>query len=417
MNSFSQIAAPIRRRPMIGVMIVLIAFVMSGNGLVSPILSVYASTFSTSTTLIGMIITLFGVGRLVANMPAGILSQRVGRRPLLILGPAVLVVGSFGAAITGSFEVLLFWRFVQGIGSGIYMTVSTASLADLAEDEDRGRVMALYQSGMLLGAGIGPAVGGVIAAHYGYTAPFWAYAIISALALVVAWWSVEETAEMSKPGVSEDRSGVTRALLRDPLFMIICLVNFAIFFTRTASLWQLIPLMGHDEYHMGVDRIGLAIALSAIANFVMLPPVGFLIDRFGARRIASWSGALTGVSLVVIALGPTEIWFWIGMTMVGVASAMNGPAVAAYSAEAAPRHAYGPAMGLLRSFGDIGFILGPILVGLLDDLGSAGTRGGIMANALLLFVCTLAFAIVAARTHRARIAKRAPVGLDPSDPV
>jgi MFS family permease len=120
---------------------------------------------------------------------------------------------------------------------------------------------------------------------------------------------------------------------------------------------------------------------------------------------------------LVIALGPTEIWFWIGMTMVGVASAMNGPAVAAYSAEAAPRHAYGPAMGLLRSFGDIGFILGPILVGLLDDLGSAGTRGGIMANAVLLFVCTLAFAIIAARTHRARVAQRAPVGIEPNDPV
>lgn len=405
MSRLFQIADPIRRRPMIGVMIVLIAFVMSGNGLVSPILSVYAATFSASTTMIGMIITLFGIGRLIANMPAGMLSQSFGRRPLLICGPAVLVVGSVGAAVATSFEALLFWRFVQGIGSGIYMTTSTAGLADLAEEGDRGRVMALYQAGMLLGAGIGPAVGGVIAAHYGYAAPFWAYALMSAIALLVAWWSAEETADTGSTdgGPARSQTHETRALLADPLFMIVCLVNFALFFTRTASLWQLVPLLGHGEYRMGVDLLGLALGLSAIANFLMLPFAGAMVDRFGAGRVTVWSGVLTAAALGVIALGPTAGWFWAGMVLIGISNSMNGPSIAAYSAEVAPRRAYGPAMGLLRSFGDLGFILGPILVGLLDDLGSAGTRGGIAFNGILVLACTFAFALLSVRRPTVRV--------------
>jgi len=401
MEMVLQAFSPLRKRPQLLVMAVLNALVMAGVGLVAPILSVYASSFATSTTMAGMIITLFGIGRLVVNLPAGMLAQRFTHRPLLIAGPAILVVGSIGAALAQDFTLLLICRFVQGIGSGIYMTVSAAAMASYAAPEERGRVMALYQGGIFVGAGLGPAIGGSLAHHFGLTAPFWAYAAVCAIALIVACVSVdapekdndEEKAGPDDPGASFG----TRELFRDPLFLLICIVTFGVFFTRTASQWLIIPLIAHDRYGLGVDVIGLSLTLLAISNFLTLPITGALVDRYGARRLTIISTLVMAASLMVIAFGNSVAWLWAGMALLGLGGGLNGPATGAYAAGAVPRKLYGPAMGLMRTWGDAGFVLGPVLIGLLGDMASAGPAGGLVANAFLLAVSGLAFAFVRAR--------------------
>jgi DHA1 family multidrug resistance protein-like MFS transporter len=364
--------------------LVLVALVMSGNGLVAPILSVYAETFSVSSTMVGMIITIFGVARLFSNIPAGFLSQRFGRKPLLCLGPAIIVIGSVGAAIADDFTTLLICRFVQGIGSGIYMTTSSAMIADLAGAEERGRIMALFQAGILFGAGIGPAIGGLLAQHFGMTAPFWAYALVCSGAVFVAWKSAPETAPVIK-GDKPDASPNLR-ILYHPVLLLLCFVNFGVFFTRTATQWQMIPLLGHNVYHLSLDVVGAAIALSTLANFVMLPMAGTAIDRHGARLVACWSGFLTAGAVFMIGTASGLPSFWGGMLLLGLAGGLSGPAVAALAADTIPRTHYGPAMGLLRTGGDLGFVLGPVLVGFLDDFGSLGLSGGLALNGFLLLM-------------------------------
>jgi multidrug resistance protein len=383
---------PLRTHPQMMTMLVLIALVMSGNGLVAPILSLYAATFAASSTMVGLIITLFGVGRLIANMPGGILSQRFGRKPLLICGPGIIVIGSIGAALAQSFEALVIWRFVQGIGSGFYMTTSAAMMADVASAGERGRVMALYQSGLLLGAGIGPAIGGMLAQHFGMTAPFWAYALVCAAAVLFAFTQLDGTPVTANDGNEANTSEMnTGALIRRPLFLLVCIINFGVFFTRTASQWQLIPLLAHDSYGFSLDTIGFALTVMAIANFVMLPFTGNLIDRYGSSGIIIWSSLASCIALAIIAIGWGTVGFWSGIALLGVAGGLNGPAVAVYAAEIMPRKTYGPAMGLLRTFGDLGFALGPILVGLLEDLSSFGYAGGILLNAFLVAASAMAF--------------------------
>jgi MFS family permease len=391
--------SPLWRNPQIAAMMALTTFIMSGVGLVSPILSVYAATFSASATMAGMIITLFGVGRLIVNIPAGLLSQRFGHRPLLMAGPLILVVGSIAAALATSLDVLLAARFVQGIGSGIYMTVSSATIATLAAPSERGRLMALYQGGMLLGTGLGPAIGGVLATHFGYSAPFWAYAGVCTVALAIAWWSSDLPGSShigSGEPVTADPKVSARSALRQPVFLLACLINFGVFFTRTASQWQAIPLLAHERYGMGVDKIGLALTLLAAMNFLTLPLTGTLIDRYGARRVTFASTMVTALSLAWIGLGEGVHMMWIGMAMLGVGGGLNGPATAAFAAEIVPIRQYGPAMGLMRTFGDAGFVVGPILIGAMADLGSVGPVGGLLANAVLMAVAGLVFASVRA---------------------
>jgi Arabinose efflux permease len=405
--------SPLWRNPQIAAMVALTTFIMSGVGLVSPILSVYAATFSASATMAGMIITLFGVGRLIVNLPAGLLSQRIGHRPLLMAGPLILVIGSIVAALATNLEVLLLARFVQGIGSGIYMTVSSAAIAMLAQPGERGRLMALYQGGILLGTGLGPAVGGFLASHFGYSAPFWAYALVCMAALFIAWSSVDQQAKAIEsvelaPMASSESVPPARPILRDPPFLLACLINFGVFFTRTASQWQAIPLMAHERYNMGVDKIGLALTMLAAMNFLTLPFTGALVDRYGARRLTFVSTIVTAFALLWIALGEGPHMMWIGMAVLGIGGGLNGPATAAYAAEIVPVRQYGAAMGLMRTFGDAGFVFGPIAIGTLADLGSINSSGGLIANAAMMALAGLAFALV--RAPRISIAPPLGVG-------
>jgi len=366
----------------------MIALMMSGNGLVAPILSLYAQTFSVASTLVGALITVFGVGRLLANMPAGVLSQRFRRRPMLALGPAVVVGSSIGAALAGSFPELVLWRFVQGIGSGIYMTTSAAALADNAAPDQRGRVMALYQGALLLGAGIGPGIGGLLAQNFGYTAPFWALAAVAVAALLTALFSFEES---SPPPRSRETPRAPLGILLQPMFAVACLASFSVFFTRTAAQWLLIPLVGHERFGLGLDQIGLALTAMAVANFAVLPWAGGFVDRWGSRSAAVLSTLLLGLGVAAVAAAVSPAMFWAAMVVIGVAGGINGPAVAAYAVDIVPRDLYGPSIGLQRTAGDAGFVIGPLAVGLLDDLTAFGHTGGLVLTALVLFATALAF--------------------------
>lgn len=379
--------APLRDHPHLLPFLMLICLVMSGMGILSPVLSLYAATFSVGSTMVGMLITLFGVGRLVADFPAGALSQRFGRKKLLVAGPGIIVIGSIGAALTGDFTMLLFWRFVQGMGAGIYQTTSAAAMADMSRAGERGRIMAMYQAALLLGAGVGPAIGGWLAGQFGFQAPFWGFAVIAAVAMVVAWVTVPE----SVPSGSGHGHAGMGALLRNTVFMLLCVVNFTVFFTRTGAQWTMIPLMAHERFGYGTELIGLSLTLSATANFLTLPLTGWMIDRFGAGRVVVWSTMASALALTVIALAPVGAVFWLGIVMFGIGGSLNGPAVAAHAVDVVPRETYGPAVGVQRTFGDAGFLFGPLVVGLLDDLGSVGYAGGILFTGVFVLFAGTSF--------------------------
>ena len=372
-------------RPQLAILLVLISLVMAGNGIVAPVLPLYAMEFGVGGALVGMLITLFGVGRLVANIPAGILSERFGRRPFLSLGPALIAVGAVGAAMATTFEMLLFWRFVQGIGSGIYMTTSAAVLVQLSTSGRRGYVMALYQGFLLLGAGVGPALGGALAARFGSAAPFWGYAVVAVAALLLVLFAFREPQEAEPDEEETTGPPVTmREFLRNRAYVLLCTITFWIFFTRTAGQWLAIPLVGNQRFGLTVDLIGLALTSSAVANAAMLPLVGPATARFGAVTVAALSTALVAGALILVAFAEAVPVYWAALVMLGIGSGFNGPSVAAAIADITPSNLFGPAMGTQRAIADTGFVSGPIIVGLVHDLTPFGYSGALAGNAVML---------------------------------
>lgn len=383
-------------------LMLLICCTMIGSALVVPMLSLYAQTFGVSATLVGMLVTIFGVGRIVSNFPSGWLSQRMGRRPLLAAGPAITAVGAVGAALTGDFYWLLFWRFVQGLGSGMYQTVSLAALADLSTPQTRSRLVGVYQAALQIGASIGPFIGGYVAKYLGLAAPFWVLFLIAVVTCVLALTTFKDAPITTQPTRSMSGALGRRSGLMSVPFLSISLVNAVMFFARTACMFQLMPLMGVEKFGLDVAHIGIAITIIAFSMLLVLPSASVMCDRMGSRLAVLLSCLLTMVGISLILFGWHPAWFWVSMLVYGLAGGLSTAAIGAYTIEVLPRHKYGEGMGLQRTISDIGYVLGPVFAGVAADFSGYGNAGGIVATLAIVGLVTGLFLYASARSPAGR---------------
>lgn len=394
----------LRAQPALIVIMLSVAGHMVMNGSMAPMLSVYASSFGVTEIAIGFVITVFGIGRLLADIPAGLLAEKHGRRTWLWLGPLIASIGSIGAALTHNFDALVAFRFLQGIGSGIYMTVAAIVCADVSTPATRGRVMALYQAAVLTGAGLGPAIGGISSDLWGPRMTFWISAAIAFSTTAYVLRCMPETRRSTTnhshaaPSSSHGFGALAAVVTVLPLLMLL-IVNFSIFFSRSGGQWTVLPLLGTARFNLSASTIGLALALSSFINLLVLPWAGTLGDRFGNTRIIVASSALTAVALVVVATAPNVPVFWLGTALTGIAGSFVAPAIAAYAANHAPNGEFGATMGVLRFGGDLGFVCGPVFLGTVLTVFNASHGGALVVNAAIVGITTLAFTFTLRRTR------------------
>ena len=112
--------------------------VMSGQGIITPVLPLFAAEFGAGVATVGLTLSIFGLARLLLNVPLGLLSDRYGRRLLLAGGPLVSGMGMIGSGLAPDIPQLLGWRFLAGAGSAMYMTGAAIYLADISTPANRG---------------------------------------------------------------------------------------------------------------------------------------------------------------------------------------------------------------------------------------------------------------------------------------
>ena len=383
-------------------MCVLIAVNQLGFGGIVPVLALYARSFDVSQSAIGVAIAVYGLARFVLAMPAGRLADGLGRRPSLALGGLVTAAGNLLCAYAPSFAVLVLGRFVAGAGAGLVLIGGQIVLADISTPAHRGRTMAIYQGVFLFAVSIGPLPGGLLAEHYGLRAPFLAYAVAGVLAAATAWIFIPETrsagsAEVAEAGPVTFLSQV-RILTNHPGFMLVSLVSFMNAVARTGGLFNVIPVLAHDRLALSADRIGLGLALASLVGLVVIYPSGVLVDRYGRKTVIVPATIMAGISLVLFLLAPSYAWFLAGCVAWSVASGVGGAAPAAYAADVAPPGMNAAAMSGYRMLADLGYVVGPIALGLAADLAGADATLG--ATAVLLTVTALLFARFAPETYR-----------------
>ncbi len=375
--------------------------VMAGQGVVGPVLPLFARDFNVSAAVVGLTFTAFGLARLLLNIPAGIWADRRGRRFLLVGGPVVTAIGMIGSGLAPSIWVLLGWRFVAGAGSALYMTGAQIYLIDIAGPEERGRYIATNQGALLVGVSAGPAIGGILADLYGFRAPFLVVGATAVLTAIYGWYRLPETRNpeaVSTATTSTDEDGASpvkvsgRQFFRSRQFVAVGLVSTAIFSIR-GSRQTLVPLYANEVFGLTSGQIGLVFAGLGIVGLVLIGPAGFLADSAGRKPVIVSAGYFAAVGVAAAAFAPTAGWFITGLLFSAIGTSISGPAPAAFVADIAPEELRGSAMGTYRTWGDLGIVLSPPLSGLLADVTTI--PWAIFANAVFLAAAVSWFLLVA----------------------
>ena len=383
-------------------MCVLIAVNQLGFGSIIPALALYARSFDVTQSAIGLAIAIYGLARFLVAVPAGQLADRFGRRRTLALGGLLSAVGNVLCALAPNYPAFVGARFVAGAGAALVLTTGLIVIADISTPANRGRMMSVYQGVFIFAVGIGPLPGGLLATHWGLAAPFVAYAATSLVAAAVAWLAIPETRAARPADEPATPEAPYRAQLRlltaHRGFMLVSLIAFVNAVARTGALFNLIPILARDRLALHPDRIGFGLALASIVGLVVAYPTGVLVDRHGRKIIIVPATILSSLSLVLFLLAPTYGWFLAACAAWSVAMGISGAAPAAYAADAAPPGMNAAAVSTYRMLADLGYVVGPIALGLAADLaGVDATLGG---TALLLVAVALLFARFAPETYR-----------------
>ena len=351
---------------------------MLGAGMISPILPLYAAEFGVSFVGAGALVSAFAMGRFIFDYIGGTLVDRIAPRWIAFGGAALTAVAALQSGLAQSFPMLILYRTLEGVGSALYVTTAMAFITRTVEPSHMGRAMSFYQSMLLLGVSLGPAVGGFIAHNAGLRAPFFAYAALSAIVVATAGTLVADVPAAPQGRVPRGADRVTQ-VLRDRTVVFALVLTALIFATRAGFRLNLIPLFAHVVVDLNAFWIGVILAVAAFANFLVLWHAGSLIDRHGRRRVVL--PALV-VAVVIFAMFPWARTFWLLTGVAALLGAVFGylaPAPAAVIADVTPARLSGRVMGLYRMAADLGLLVGPVAFGFLAGDFGFNTAFGLAA--------------------------------------
>lgn len=376
-------------------------FIFLGMGIVSPILALYAESFQVSYTLVSLAISMYAIGRFIADLPVGVFAERFGRRPLMIIGTALITLTSFLNAVAGSFWEFLLYRFIQGAGSAMWMTSRTTLLADILKPEERGRVMSYFQSFMLIGSAAGPTIGGIAAELWGLHAPFYLYSLSGLVSLILTWfWIHEPKTHMKREGDSHLSLEVWGRIIKNKSFSMACLATFTSFFLMTGIRGTIIPLFSSNVLNLNAAEIGTVISYATVMNLIMTIPIGHGIDFYGRKPIIIVSLIVSAIASIGFSFTFDYLTISLMALLLGVGTSGAQQAPLAMATDATIHEPHGLCMGLYRFFGDIGFVLGPIILGAVADYYNLRTPFFVMGA--LIFFNVFLIILLAEETYSAK---------------
>jgi multidrug resistance protein len=363
-----------------------------GFGIIIPLLPYYAERFGASGLTVGLLTTSFSLAQFLFAPIWGRLSDRIGRRPVL-LGSLILTGLSYLVfAIAGSLPVLFASRIFAGV-AGATLSTAQAYIADTTTPENRTRGMGLIGAAFGMGFIFGPAMGGILS-RWGFSVPAYAAAGLALTAFLFALALLPESLPPDeRAAAARRRRGATsfREALRRPAIGIV-LVLFFVATLCFSGMEAVLALFCERFFHWGPHQIGYLFAyVGIVAAVLQAGIVGALAKRFGERALVRVGLALMGAAFVTAGVVPPLALFLVTMGVIAIGSGLITPSMSALVSVATPADEQGGILGVYQSLGSLGRAVGPFLGGLVYDMVAPGAPLW-MAGAVLLVA-----AIAAAR--------------------
>ena len=368
----------------------LVAF---AQGALVPTMPIYATEFTASLGLVSFAVAALALGTLLSDVPSGMILDRLGRRPMMLLGTAMVATSCLGLAVAQTYPELIVWRLVAGLGTAFWGISRLAFVTDAVPLAIRGRALSTFGGVQRIGTFVGPVAGGLLGAAFGLRVPFLLAGGLALGATAVAYFFVPETA----PAERTEAHGRWRALGRVARRHAKDLAGAgsAQVFAQTIRSGRqiIVPLYAYEVLGMGVGTVGTIVSISAMIDMSLFLPAGMLMDRLG-RKYASIP------SFLVMALGMAILPFThdfatlLGATAVmGLGNGLGAGAMMTLGADLAPREAAGEFLGLWRLIGDTGQMGGPLVVGGIADAVGLEVAAFVLAGIGVLAAGTIYIAV------------------------
>ncbi len=340
-----------------------------GQGILVPILPLYAADFQIGYLLIGFVLAGEGLGGLLADVPTGLLQRRFGNKQVMMMGLLIKTLSILLLFFAGSVWIVLLLRLVSGFGRAMYTVSAHVYVTNQVDLEQRGKAISMFGGTYRLGGFIGPAVGGLLAGWLGLRAAFIPVALATGLGLLlVALYTRAGKREISHSRSPKRHSlhllGVLRANRR-----VLASAGLAQLFGQTvrAGRTVVIPLFAADVLGLSVDQIGLIVSLSVAVDFSLFLVAGWLMDRFGRKFaiVPCFGIQALGMALVPFTAGAAGLLF--AAVLIGIGNGLGAGSMMTLGSDLSPARSRGEFLGVWRLIGDMGHTGAPLVIGIVAD--------------------------------------------------
>jgi multidrug resistance protein len=360
----------------------------TGFGIIIPLLPFWAKHLGANAVQVGLILTAYSLAQFIFLPVPGRLSDRYGRRPIILWSLVIEAISFAFSALAGTFFLLLVARFIGGLG-GANLGTAQAVVSDTTTPADRAKGMGMIGAAIGVGFVIGPAIGGPLSA-LGYAVPFWVAAGVALVNLALVFFFLPETRKL-QADASETHSlspfAGLGATVRQPAILRLLGINllYSLAFTAMEAMY---PLFSQHVFGWGAqENAYIFVYVGVLMVIVQGGLVGRLAKRWGAQGLLLVGLGLLAAGLLALPFG-TQLPLMLGA--VGLLSIGSG-AVSAMSSSlaslATDSESQGQTLSVIQSIGGLGRVIGPIAAGWIYQVAGAGSpffAGGLLVVVALV---------------------------------
>ncbi len=334
-------------------------------GMIFPILPLFAISFNASSFQVGMLTAVLSLAQFLSAPFAGRLSDRYGRKPILIIGILISTLALFVMSSAHSLSVIFIGMFLLGIGGAGIVPTALAYIADITKGHDRSKYISRITGTFALGFMVGPVVGGILSTN-SLSFPFLISAFVSLLNFIIIFFFLHETHhERDKKLLLKEGFVNPKALFRalrgefGVLFFLLFAWSFYI-----ANFNLTIPFFTLERFSYGAFENGIFFSfvglIAGITQWFILPN---LERKFGDRKIILLGVVLLIVGQLIVSFSTVPLMFFSIFAFIVFGSALLRPSLSSLLSKKT-QEGQGTTMGLAFSFESLGRVVGPLLIGL-----------------------------------------------------
>ncbi|OFX28290.1 MAG: hypothetical protein A2Z07_08675 [Armatimonadetes bacterium RBG_16_67_12] len=341
--------------------------------------------FRVSAGTVALAISAYHGIRLITNVPAGRLIARSPLTLMLAVGGALLSAGALIVGLAPTFAAVLVGRVIMGVGSAFFFITTQFWISKVATRENKAQLFSYNQIAGLTGGALGPALGGAVAGWLS-----WRYSLLLAVAAGIT--AVVAGRRLHNPTARSEGSpqAVPKSAGRLRISTVLGpgMIMMALLFYHGGVLSTLIPLFAARKIGLGPAAIGGVLMQGTVWRFGAALLGGRLAMWFGTRRVVLTSLVLMALTVLTLHLVESPFGLVVAFSLMAWAH-VGGSLVVALVTDIVPEAHWGTALGLNRTFADVGAVIAPILVGSVID------RSGFHAAITVVALFLLSAAIVA----------------------